>query len=551
MTKLLILAAGQGSRNNAFTFNGTMPKCLMSVGKETVIEAIINSYQAIDLSEIVVVCQSKHQPMIEAILTYKKIEVPIVYHILDELLGTAGSVLNVLTNRHTFDVDWFINWSDVYSDITYVPEKTCIFTDSNLQHRNYAFHTIRKQLSIVSTGLAEGNVPGIFYVKANDAANLIMSSVLKSNDFDAVLVGLESGTVSLNNLESVTDIGDYEKYAKLRTKSSETGMHCRYFNNIEVERDCVKKSPRTEEGIKLHNIELSYYRKFAHGTAFAKLLSYDRSTKTMSLEKISGRTCQAYYDSKTKEAKRAGKVSQANELMAQFMKAIATIHNVNPEPIQTEKIRAAIFDEFLHAVKRRVEPLQVLIESVIKEHNITSVNGMPITKDFGDLYRMLSEFMIVNADKCHYGVTHGDPNTDNCLIDSDGEVRLIDPRGYFGSGDWLPLGHGIIEYDYAKFLYGLSGYSRFNSADYVAVDIKDGNIINAFGLAEDLGIEQLPLSETLQSLDGKLDTEHARLIRVLVGIIWLKLTAYIINDPVKSVLAYLHGNAIITSMLKS
>jgi hypothetical protein len=34
--------------------------------------------------------------------------------------------------------------------------------------------------------------------------------------------------------------------------------------------------------------------------------------------------------------------------------------------------------------------------------------------------------------------------------------------------------------------------------------------------------------------------------KVLIGIIWMRLCTYIANDPVKSVLAYLHGNAIVT-----
>lgn len=40
------------------------------------------------------------------------------------------------------------------------------------------------------------------------------------------------------------------------------------------------------------------------------------------------------------------------------------------------------------------------------------------------------------------------------------------------------------------------------------------------------------------------------MVQFMIGIIWMRLCTYISNDPVKSVLAYLHGNAIVTKYSK-
>ena len=128
------------------------------------------------------------------------------------------------------------------------------------------------------------------------------------------------------------------------------------------------------------------------------------------------------------------------------------------------------------------------------------------------------------------------------MIDKDGNVIFIDPRGYFGK--LKTIGLGMAEYDIAKFCYGLNGYSRFNSAPYVTIeeiDYSDGmNLKLEYPNGDFSSITQIDLD------DMPIDTN----IKIIVGIIWMKLTSYIINDPMKSVIAYLYGNAICTKYLK-
>ena len=69
----------------------------------------------------------------------------------------------------------------------------------------------------------------------------------------------------------------------------------------------------------------------------------------------------------------------------------------------------------------------------------------------------------------YYNLIHGDIHLGNILLDENDNIYFIDPRGYFGESKLF----GLYEYDYAKLLFGLSGYSVFDN-----IIINELNIIN-------------------------------------------------------------------------
>lgn len=87
-----------------------------------------------------------------------------------------------------------------------------------------------------------------------------------------------------------------------------------------------------------------------------------------------------------------------------------------------------------------------------------------INKRIDELVSVLSEYK--------FALIHGDINLGNIMISDIGDLRFIDPRGYFGSMSLF----GIAEYDFAKLLFGLSGYNIFDEMVIDYVDIVDGNI---------------------------------------------------------------------------
>lgn len=71
----------------------------------------------------------------------------------------------------------------------------------------------------------------------------------------------------------------------------------------------------------------------------------------------------------------------------------------------------------------------------------------------------------------YYNLIHGDTHLGNILVNKN-KLYFIDPRGYFGNTEL----YGLCEYDYAKFLFGLSGYSFFDNLQINELVIKDNNI---------------------------------------------------------------------------
>ena len=71
-----------------------------------------------------------------------------------------------------------------------------------------------------------------------------------------------------------------------------------------------------------------------------------------------------------------------------------------------------------------------------------------------------------------YNLIHGDTHLGNILLDENDQLYFIDPRGYFGSSKLF----GLYEYDYAKLLFGISGYSVFDNMKIDDLCIKDNNI---------------------------------------------------------------------------
>lgn len=81
-------------------------------------------------------------------------------------------------------------------------------------------------------------------------------------------------------------------------------------------------------------------------------------------------------------------------------------------------------------------------------------------------------------------------------------------------------------------MYGLSGYDNFNLDKYFKFEI-DGDEITF-----DIGGLELE------------DITTDRHIRILVGLIWLKLPFYIKNNPNKVIASYFHGMALLQKYLK-
>lgn len=516
-----------------FTFDGAVPKALLSAGNKTILEEIIDSYS--DVVDVVhIMCTEEQAKMCKAILDYNKCSKDVRFDIFYEPTESAYHALHVFNEHVNEDVDgYFVNWCDVYPQkIKSIPETSVIYTDKQFRHRNLGFEEPNGMKHVYSTVNNIGNVPGIFYVTKEDfeTACSVWPIEREVKDFDKQLVKYGPEFVEL---DGIIDTGDYVKYTKYMSSKSNIA---RYFNEIEIGDEEVTKRPITKKGEDLHDIELSFYRKYGSDIkSLCRLLKYDRANKTMHLERIKGKTCQAYVDSQRVQ----NKALLVNKMLKAFEEAITEFHKLEvPEhrrPSRQEEFESAQY-EFIEQIYNRVNPCLHMIERVIEVNDIKSIDGMPITRDFEELVAMVRSWFIENEENFEFGICHGDPNTDNSMYTTDGVIKFIDPRGYFGK--LKHLGWSCKQYDFAKFAYGFSGYSRFTNADYIAIRIVNGDVKTYTGSKEIEGITDTSI----------FDMDIDNMTRFLIGIIWVKLCAYIINSPTKSILAYLYGNALITKL---
>lgn len=538
MNNLLVLACGEGTRNAMFTFDNAMPKCLLSAGDKTILEAILASYKELT-DHMYVCCLPKHADQIRSVLDFRKVAnvtvVPVepAANAMQSLIASIKCLkeLGVNVEEHC----WYVNWSDVHAQLpSRKPGFNTIFIDNDSRHRNLAFCSAERGIVVESTLDSTGNVPGIFYVNGDTLINCVAKNGDDMADFDKFLAN--EGKVNLQKLNIVYDYGDYDKFTT-NLRNFYRGHQSRYFNDISVQPNSILKRPVDQKGLELHQIELAYYKNIAQRVgSFARMLSYDRSTYTMELEKITGGTCQSKLDECTSAQ---SKLRMAEKLLQKFDDAISEVHALPVvDRVPEDEVNDAIRDEFVHAMSRRVGPVMPLIKDVVSR-GIKSIDGMPITESYDKLYNAVMCWCERKIEDHYFndGITHGDPNTDNCMLDKQGNIKFIDPRGYFGR--LKQLGYGIKQYDYAKFIYGMTGYSRFNRAQYIATKLYEGNVETLIGVSETSGIADVDIFQ--------LDVEDD--IKILVGIIWVKLSSYIINDPERSVLAYLYGNALLTKLL--
>ena len=104
----------------------------------------------------------------------------------------------------------------------------------------------------------------------------------------------------------------------------------------------------------------------------------------------------------------------------------------------------------------------------IKYVNSIKIKNMEYYADF--INKKIKEIVIKkNINK--YNLIHGDTHLGNILV-SNTDLYFIDPRGYFGDTKL----YGLKEYDYAKFLFGISGYSIFDTMKIDKLTIENENI---------------------------------------------------------------------------
>jgi len=275
---------------------------------------------------------------------------------------------------------------------------------------------------------------------------------------------------------------------------------CRPFNKMEFKGDIVLKYPTNEQGEKLAQDEIAWYKKVSslEYTNIPKIYGYD----PLVMEKIKGQNI-FEYAFLTKGFKRA--------LLIRIVDALKKLHGLLPT------IPANIDDCENNYLTKTFDRLQKVYDLVpFAKNEFVVINGKKCTNIYAIKGKIEAEMRAMYPSEFH--LIHGDCTFHNMMIETDG-VRpiLIDPRGYFGKTKF----YGDIDYDWAKLYYSMIGnYDQFNRKNF-SLEIKENDV------------ELEIISNNWEELEEdffKLTGADRKKIKLLHAIIWLSLTTYAWED---------------------
>ncbi|CAL1777822.1 hypothetical protein BRC2024_QFGIOCBO_CDS_0170 [Acinetobacter phage vB_AbaM_PhT2-v2] len=500
MKKVVILGAGLATRLYPITHH--IPKVLVNYKQHTILHHLYSLYTRLGAEQIIVAVHSKFASQVKE---YAKLfGLDIVVETVDEAYGSAYAISRLADHVNGHNV--VFNWCDVIPDFdAFRWDANAIYTFGDECRYSYNGKTLKEH--IVGTG---GNVVGIYQyrdffisrINDKDEAN----EFFKGRDF-VELIDTTNEAFYQDYLLNLVDLGDKPKL-EIAHRNRELN---REFNQVTMASGVVYKAAINEKGRQLQKEELAWYAK-VDSPALPKILDHRETDKMMSfkMERIIGKPMFEVY---------------TPELLPKILETLK--FDKMPEFTSREQIINDYQYEVIDKVMSRCDEIKGVIKSF---GDIEYVNNVKI----GRLETMLKQafaHLTYEANDKDYYVIHGDPNFSNIMLDQNGDVRLIDPRGYFGKTKI----YGPRIYDEAKVLYALTGYDKFNS-DHMW----GGLAIN--GNAATINIESLSVT----SLHSKYFNEYHHL---WVAVIWIALAGYFKNNPLKSVSAFYYGMYLLTTAL--
>lgn len=262
----------------------------------------------------------------------------------------------------------------------------------------------------------------------------------------------------------------------------------------------VYKQGIGEQGRKLGEMEQAWYQK-------AKELGYDKLPNIYSLdpiimEEVAGCTiyqCKEY------------SIDAKKKIIAEIVCSLKKLHHLEKVEIDDESVRL----NYKVKTWERLMKVKALLPYTDQEY--ICVNGRKCHNVFR--FAEVLDELIDSLTVKEFCFIHGDCTFSNMLLRTNGELVLIDPRGYFGKTSL----YGDPAYDWAKVYYSIVGnYDNLNLGKFRLHMGEEGIEV----VVESNGFEELE-EYYLELIKDQVDIKQ---IKLMHGLIWLSLTAYIWQD---------------------
>jgi hypothetical protein len=553
---VLILAAGLGSRVSKYTLN-IIPKFLINIDDNIGLYYIIKYWEIYTENIYLVI----HSNFYEITKFYIENIIPVEYNYkvklitYDESDGTAYTLNYLLNNQLENKIisnNLLITWCDIYpkNNINFSTiNQNNINQNNNNQNNNILVITHGKKCryglknnKVIFCEKNNGNILGIFYIQNYKKFNL--SNIIKGEDI--VLYLEQIGEINELSIDNIIDYGDEEKLLRIYNiqnrnhsfNNIESKIKGRYFNKFNIFENKIVKEGITESGKKLIKNEKAWYMYVNNSNIHPIIYNNDKQNSILIEYKRYFISVNDYFINMNSKLKENNCLENTfNDIKLVILKNIIQkinyLHSLEIKKISTElfykNLKIEIFDKIIQR-KKNID-LFINYFGLIKTVNNITINSFDIVlekckKIIYDYYEDL-EIKKDNNEEIEYRIIHGDCQFSNILINKSNitDVYLIDPRGYFGES----MIYGPVEYDFAKLLYGISGYDAFNS-EYFIID--------------SINLENKSLNFTIPEVkfDQKiLDKYFKKVHYAFVVIIWLGLADYSKNNVWKCLASYYYG----------
>jgi len=228
------------------------------------------------------------------------------------------------------------------------------------------------------------------------------------------------------------------------------------FNDLIIDSNYVIKRGKNEKGNNKINNEILFYNYVNNNNI---------NFNIPSIVKTSNGYIKMEYLKNTTILTEIVNNKNSNRYISLFLTNINKLHS-HTKQIDKTQMKKDVLYEIETKLISRYDTNELLLQ------DINYVNSIAIN---GDLKYYINKIkqqilpLIENIDS--YSLIHGDTHLNNILANQE-QMYFIDPRGIFGE----TLLFGLKEYDYAKFLFGLSGYSKFDNMDITDLDIENKNL---------------------------------------------------------------------------
>lgn len=490
--QIIVQAGGRGSRLRHHTWN--KPKCLVSVRGKPILYHLFDIYPDAEFHIIGDYAFNQLQK-------YVRVNPPGVSFNLYKVSkqGTCSGIRSIL-KKIPKDTPVMIIWGDLILKMPLKPLPPTYHLTIYVTTEKFCRWSVDKD-GYIKEQTGPYGIPGIFYVRRADRIPLPP----EEGDFVRWLKRrVPKFTTAIFN-----DFDEIGEFSSIKTELNNE-EYSRYFNNVIINETTVEKKIKDKKYEHMLKKEQDWYRDI-------KKLGYNNipeiiSTDPYILQKING--------------KHAFQITNYTEqdkynLLLNYITTLSSLHKLNVKEYITDDAK----NVYINKTIERVESIRLIIPNFDK-HSIT-INGKKCRNVFSDLGRLNSIFELIKSN-CFTPI-HGDPTFSNSIIDENGKIWFIDPRGYFSTpGIW-----GDPLYDFAKLYYSaVGGYDNFNRRKFkLYIDSYTAEIM----------IEESQFLSSGSAVFSDYFGERIKIIKILHGLIWLSFSGFVKDDIDSIISSYYLG----------